>query len=171
MLLGSTSLHVAMHAHCPVMVLRSGAAGEPTGASAGRVVVGSDGSRHSEAAVALAFEEADLRGVGVMAVRTWLGPDIDIEATPMHEWEQAEKDEQARLAEDLQTWRRQFPDVDLIERTVRGGPAPTLIAESAGAALLAVGSHGRDGFGGLALGSVSHAVLHHAHCPVAVARV
>ena len=58
----------------------------------------------------------------------------------------------------------------IVEKTVRGGPAPTLIAESAGAALLAVGSHGRDGFEGLVLGSVSHAVLHHAHSPVAVAR-
>jgi len=36
--------------------------------------------------------------------------------------------------------------------------------------LLAVGSHGRDGFGGLVLGSVSHAVLHNAHCPVTVVR-
>ena len=32
--------------------------------------------------------------------------------------------------------------------------------------MLAVGSHGRDGFEGLVLGSVSHAVLHHAHCPL-----
>jgi nucleotide-binding universal stress UspA family protein len=171
MLLGSTSLQVAMHAHCPVIVLRSGAAGQTTGPSAGRVVVGTDGSRHSEAALGLAFEEADLRGLGVTAVRTWLGPDIDVEATPMHEWEQAEKDEQARLAEDLQAWRTRFPGVGLVERTVRGAPAAALIAQSEGAALVAVGSHGRGGFGGLALGSVSHAVLHHAHCPVAVARV
>jgi nucleotide-binding universal stress UspA family protein len=170
MLLGSTSLQVAMHAHCSVVVLRSGAEGSPTDPSVGRVVVGVDGSRQSEAAVSLAFQEADLRGVGVTAVRTWLGPELDVEAPPTHEWEQAEKLEQARLAGDLHIWRSRFPNVDLVEKTVRGGPAPTLIAESAGAALLAVGSHGRDGFGGLVLGSVSHAVLHHAHCPVAVAR-
>jgi nucleotide-binding universal stress UspA family protein len=103
-------------------------------------------------------------------VCTWLGPEIDVDALPSHEWEQAEKDEQARLAEDLQAWRSRFPDVDLIEKTVRGAPAATLIAESAGAKLLSVGSHGRGGFGGLVLGSVSHAVLHHAHCPVAVVR-
>lgn len=170
MLLGSTALQVAMHAQCPVVVLRSGAEGSPTGSSVGRVVVGVDGSRQSAAAVSLAFQEADLRGIGVTAVRTWLGPELDVEAPPTHEWEQADKVEQARLAEDLHIWRSRFPNVDLVEKTVRGGPAPTLIAESAGAALLAVGSHGRDGFGGLVLGSVSHAVLHHAHCPVAVAR-
>jgi nucleotide-binding universal stress UspA family protein len=170
MLLGSTSLQVAMHARCPVVVLRSGLEAGHTTRRTGRVVVGVDGSRHSEAAVALAFQEAALRGAGVTAVRTWLGPEIDVDALPSHEWEQAEKDEQARLAEDLQAWRSRFPDVDLIEKTVRGAPAATLIAESAGAKLLSVGSHGRGGFGGLVLGSVSHAVLHHAHCPVAVVR-
>ena len=170
MVLGSTSLKVAMHAPCPVVVLRSAAADASAGPSAGRIVVGSDGSPHSARAVGLAFEEADLRGVGVTAVRTWLAPDIDVDATPAHEWEQAEKDEKARLTEDLLSWRTRFPKVDVVEKTVRGAPAATLIDESEGAEMLVVGSHGRGGFGGLVLGSVSHAALHHAHCPVAVAR-
>ena len=67
-------------------------------------------------------------------------------------------------------WRERYPEVDVVEKTARGNAAAVLIGESAGAELLVVGSHGRGGFGGLLLGSVSHAVLHHARCPVAVVR-
>ena len=77
---------------------------------------------------------------------------------------------QALLSENLAPWREQYPEVDVVRKTVLGNAGSALAEESVGAELLVVGSRGRGGFDGLLLGSVSHAVLHHAHCPVAVAR-
>src|SRR4030095_12075548 len=46
--------------------------------------------------------------------------------------------------------------------------AEVLVARSADADVLVVGSRGHGGFGELLLGSVSHAVVLHAVCPVVV---
>jgi nucleotide-binding universal stress UspA family protein len=167
--LGSTSLQVAMHAPCAVVVVRAADA-TLAGPSVGRIVVGVDGSPHSERALAFAFEQARERGLGVTAVRAWRSPGVYVDLALLHDRQQAEKEERAALAESLAPWREQYPGVDVVEKAVLCPPAKALIDESAGAALLVVGSHGRGGFGGLLLGSVGHAVLHHAHCPVAVLR-
>jgi len=45
-----------------------------------------------------------------------------------------------------------------------------LLTAAHDAQLLVVGSRGRGGIQGMALGSVSLAILHHASCPVGVAR-
>ena len=60
--------------------------------------------------------------------------------------------------------------MDIVEKTVRGDFTGALVHESPGAELLVVGSHGRGTVGGIVLGSVSRALLHRAHCPVAVVR-
>jgi nucleotide-binding universal stress UspA family protein len=170
MLLGSTSLRVAMHAPCPVVVIRLAGEDAPPGPSAGRIVVGIDDSPQSEHAADFAFREAAARGRELTAVLTWLGPDIDTAASPAHEWQQASADERALLDQKLGPHREGFPGVGVLERTVRGDAAAALVDESRGAELVVVGSHGRGGLGGILRGSVSHSLLHHAHCPVAVVR-
>ena len=49
-------------------------------------------------------------------------------------------------------------------------PAHQLLEQAATAQLLVVGSHGRGGFAGMVLGSVSTSVIHGAQMPVIVAR-
>ena len=69
-LLGSVSWGVVHHAHCPVAVIHDEDPLMPTPAMA-PVVVGIDGSPASEAATAIAFEEASRRGVELVAVHAW----------------------------------------------------------------------------------------------------
>jgi nucleotide-binding universal stress UspA family protein len=53
-------------------------------------------------------------------------------------------------------------------RLVQGHPRRMLLEESRNADLLVLGRRGHGGFGGLLLGSVSSALVAHAHCPVLV---
>ncbi|WP_258563551.1 universal stress protein [Streptomyces phytophilus] len=63
-----------------------------------------------------------------------------------------------------------YPGVRVERTAVEGSARELLIEASRDAGLLVTGARGRGGFTGLLLGSVSHALLQHAHCPVAVVR-
>lgn len=65
LLAGSTAVHLAAHARCPVLVVREQQ--DP----AGPVVLGVDGSPAGERAVDFAFAEAVQRAVGMVAVHAW----------------------------------------------------------------------------------------------------
>jgi nucleotide-binding universal stress UspA family protein len=70
----------------------------------------------------------------------------------------------------LGTWTEKYPDVDVRVEVAEGQAARELVEVSRTAGLLVVGTRGHGGLAGMLLGSVSHAVLRHAHCPVVVAR-
>ena len=78
-------------------------------------------------------------------------------------------DAETRLsAEVLAGHADRYPDVALEVTVQRGAPAKVLVDASGDCDLLVTGSRGRGGFAALLLGSVSHKVLHHAQCSVAV---
>ncbi|MEZ0382372.1 MULTISPECIES: universal stress protein [Mycobacteriaceae] len=167
-LLGSVSSSLVRHAHCPVVVVHEPDPDSDPHSDTAPVVVGIDGSPVSEAATELAFAEASLRGVELVAVYAWHDsgmldfPGIDLAAMA--------SDGELALAERLAGWRERYPDVTVRRVVVCDRPADQLIEQSKQAQLVVVGSHGRGGFTGMLLGSVSQAVVQSAHAPVLVVR-
>ncbi len=169
-LLGSVSTQVAMHAHCPVVVIKD--VEDPDRPRDG-VVVGIDGSPGSQPVLGYAFEQASSRGTSLHVVHAWSfehAPLTGVLADALSAEYQVEPEHQLMVSESLAGWQEKHPDVEVRASVVHALAVPTLLEHSDGAELLVVGSRGRGGFTGLVLGSVSHALLQRAGCPVAVVR-
>ncbi|GGZ19732.1 universal stress protein [Streptomyces poonensis] len=169
-LLGSTATGLAAHGRCPVLVVR-----ERT-TPAGPIVLGVDGSPAGAAAVRFALDEAALHGADVVAVHAWttwnapMPPPQDPALPYANRPGALATAEERLLAEALAGTCERYPDVKVEHKVVHGPTRQALIEASRSARLTVVGSRGHGGFTGLRLGSVGHAVLHHAHSPVAVVR-
>ncbi|MBV8350490.1 MAG: universal stress protein [Mycolicibacterium sp.] len=166
-LLGSVSTALVHHAHCPVGVIH-GDASRPAGSGQAPVLVGIDGSAASELATAIAFDEASRRGVDLVALHAW--SDADWPEFPVMEASAIKATAEDVLAQRLAGWWERYPDVTVRRVVVFDHPARHLLERSESAQLVVVGSHGRGGFAGMLLGSVSSAIVHAAHVPVVVAR-
>lgn len=166
-LLGSVSGGLIHHAFGPVAVIHDEDPTIPHPAKA-PVVVGVDGSPASVDALEIAFEEASLRGVDLLAVHAW--SDDAVFEFPGTDWSTLQEMGEETLSERLAGWQERYPDVLVRRLVVTDRPAHQLIEQSAEAQLLVVGSHGRGGFAGMLLGSVSTSVVQAAKVPVIIAR-
>ncbi|MBV8179761.1 MAG: universal stress protein [Mycobacterium sp.] len=164
-LLGSVSSALVQHAHCPVAVIHDddGAADDQA-----PVLVGVDRSPASEGATELAFDEASRRGVQLVALHAW--SDVGVFPILGMDWRDYESQGAELLAERLAGWQEQYPGVQVQRRLVCDKPAHWLIEESQRAQLVVVGSHGRGGFPGMLLGSVSSALAHSVKSPLIIHR-
>ena len=139
-----------------------------------RVVVGVDGSPSSRHALEVAVDEAIMRQADLEVVTVahphGLAPMIAY-APPPHKEVGEHVDaarEQAQAMVDKALGERQGAPGKVTVQVLVGVPGEELVAATDGADLLVVGRRGVGGFARMVLGSVSNAVVHHAHCPVLV---
>lgn len=139
-----------------------------TSPAPGSVIVGVDGSVHSDAALAWAATHAVEHGrplviVHASAFLAGLGHDHaggpDTVAAG-----------RAVVDAAMQRVQRSHPDVSVSERVSAGDPRELLLEMAADASLLVLGSRGRGTVASLLLGSVSVALAAHSPCPVVVVR-
>ena len=138
------------------------------------IIVGIDGSGHSQRALEWALKEAALRRVPVtvlivhQAVRDNFGfvssypGDAELTAKA----EAAAKAETEKVLAALGSSRPESVTIS----GINGIPAGELIKAGEGADMIVLGSRGAGGFSRLSMGSVAAQVAQHAPCPVVIVR-
>ncbi|MEU4080072.1 universal stress protein UspA [Streptomyces venezuelae] len=171
-LLGSYGQQIIAGATRPVVAVRS-RDGEPAEPPSGHVLVGQLGGPEDSAAVlGFAFATAAARGAALRAVRAWSLPALyTYSPASMRLADEAGglvPYEEKALREALAPWRERYPDVPVSEHVELGSAGQVLLSASGPAQLLVVGRRAKRGAVGPRIGSVAHAALHLAPCPVAV---
>jgi nucleotide-binding universal stress UspA family protein len=118
-LVGSTAAAMAMHAACPLVVVRGDELTDESRRTR-PVVVGVDDTPSSEAAIGFAFEAAAARDVPLIAVHVYAQPVADPAFGKLIDWAVLAEDERQRLAVRLTGWSETFPEV-----TVASSPRST----------------------------------------------
>ncbi|MFD1659275.1 universal stress protein [Streptomyces caeni] len=181
-LVGSVALGVVARATCPVVLVRAGEEAEDEhlpaddGSASTRtgyrdVVLGIDVEDPCDEVIEFAFESARLRHARLRAVHAWHAPsplglgagDIGLVADPERadEW-------LGFLSAVLQPWRDKYPDVEVAESVAADKAANVLVRAASSASLLVVGRRLSERVACPRTGPVTHAVIHHVGCPVAV---
>jgi nucleotide-binding universal stress UspA family protein len=139
----------------------------------GGIVVGHDGSKCAQEALAWAGRLARRADVDLHVVRAWAMMSAPRPPSwepgyvpPLTDWEKAVHDELSAhvAAVGLDA------TVRVTCHVIHKSPTEGLMSAAEGGHLLVVGARGRGGFRGLLLGSVSDQLVHHAPCPVTVVR-
>lgn len=136
------------------------------------IVVGVDGSGHSQRALERAMKEAAIRHVPLTvltvqeAIRGYYGHMVTYSDDP-ERTEDARKAAQAETDEVLAGLDGPRPD-SVTVKAVHGFPVEELVNAGKDADMIVLGSRGAGGFTRLMMGSVAGQVAQHAHCPVLI---
>ena len=133
------------------------------------IVVGTDGSKGSDAAVSEGFDLARRLGAKVLVVAV-AAHTSDLLGGSVHEGRVREHLNQARTALDAARTMAEEAGIDAEFEVFEGHPAEeiAMIAESRDADLVVVGTNGHGGIAGSLLGSVSADVVRRSKRPVVV---
>ncbi|MYX43157.1 universal stress protein, partial [Streptomyces sp. SID89] len=175
-LVGSVALGVVARSSRPVVLVRAKEQPEDEYLPADdggcrEVVLGLDVQDPCDEVIEFAFEAALARRARLRVVHAWrppsalgLGPgEVALVDDPFRadEW-------QGFVSAVLQVWRDKYPDVEVRQSVVREKATTALVRAASGAGLLVVGRRIADRPALARTGPVTHAVIHHVACPVAV---
>jgi len=184
LLLGSVSLELVHHAPCSVRVTRLS---EENGTDTRRIIVATDGSEHAESTIQSVAARRWPAGteVRVISVFDALVPTVGRFAPPLEAntfatepafkvIEEADHVQRARLQTATATCveRLKSAGLNTTGHLVEGDPRTQILEQARlwHAATVFVGARGLGALDRLLLGSVSSAVVTHAHCTVEVVR-
>lgn len=165
LLLGSISVGVTRHAHCPVAVVRPGS-DEPARYG---VLIGVDGSDQSLPTLDYAFRVAASRGAPLTVVHCFWDSESAVHGPALVNGE-GERYQEVRLAvaETLAGFGEKYPDVTVRVELARGLADDVLLELAHTHEVAVVGTRERSPLGDLVLGSVAGALVERATCTVIV---
>jgi nucleotide-binding universal stress UspA family protein len=168
MFVGSVSQSLVRHVEQPVVVVR-----DPRTADAGRIVVGFGAHGLSKRAFEFACHVAELTGEKVLAVRAWHPGRVEVDrygyVPPSRTG--AVDEQEAALEYLVEEMRGRHPAIGIDGQLAVHVPAGRALVEaSSSASLVVVGGHAQTAVAEALQGSVTHDVLHKAHCTVAVVK-
>ena len=172
--LGSVALEVVAHADCPVVTvgMTDPAAGDPDAARTG-VLAGLRQLDHADAILAVAFEEAELRGCGVEVVHAWRHPVPDRHGEmmfPVYDPVLYTDEQGERLAQVVQKFTDKYAEVPVTIAAPHAGAVDALLVAADFAALVVLGKPHRGPIRQLLLGSAGQKLLRQLDCPVVFVR-
>ncbi|WCZ39865.1 universal stress protein [Corynebacterium jeddahense] len=137
------------------------------------VVVAVDGSPASDNAVRWAANTAMKRGIPLRLAASYTMPQF-LYAEGMVPPQEVYDDLQRETLQTVERAReialQVAPDLRIGHAVAEGSPIDMLLEMSRDCTMIVMGSRGLSGLSGMVLGSVSGAVVSHAHCPVVVVR-
>ncbi|MFC4612558.1 universal stress protein [Streptomyces maoxianensis] len=174
-IVGSVGQEVVAEAKHPMVLVRpdygdrEAGAGAPGSDGRRKVVLGLDVHDVKDELLDFAFDFADRHAVPLHIVHTWHFPGLHHHSAAAGNGGPdpgTKAERESALSDAVSPYRDRFPGVKVSEETAPGRAAGHLVQAASDAGLVVVGR--RRAASGAHIGSVTHAVIHHAPCPVAV---